>query len=361
MMNSRILRRRIFVLLTVVGLLSALGGAVNGKGKPPKDDPPPPPILYDVTWLGTLPGFDETSASDINDAGIVVGRCQDALGELRAYVYTPGPVPGNGSMDDLNDPQALRIDLDDPLQPVANWTAITASGVDEAGRIVGTARHLDGRLRAYLFDPHDPATLGPLFQLTPALGDGDHSGRGINDLGDVVGYWRNETDGTSIGFLYTSDGSLIDLVNDLGAPTGWAMSVNNAGHILVNGSGIGARYTPSESRWVIVEGFSDVWDMNEAGAFVGRWQWNNRDYASRYSDLAGLQNLYESRSIDIAGSINTSGDVTLRGKAYRGFLYRESENAVLALDDLVVAPDPADLVDWLAQSPLTASRLTIAI
>jgi probable HAF family extracellular repeat protein len=86
--------------------------------------------------LGTLPGGTTSSASDINDAGQVVGSAGNPAGVTRAILYS------NGAMQDLN-----------TLLPAGSgWILREASAINNAGEIVGFGKH-NGATRAFLLKP----------------------------------------------------------------------------------------------------------------------------------------------------------------------------------------------------------------
>lgn len=96
------------------------------------------PTITDLVDLGDLPGGSDYSlARDINNHDQIVGVGTD--NGQRAVTWT--------------DPNHL-IDLNDLLDPIsgAGWTLNYASGIDDAGQIVGYGR-LDGIRRGFLLTP----------------------------------------------------------------------------------------------------------------------------------------------------------------------------------------------------------------
>lgn len=91
----------------------------------------------DIIAIGKLPGFDKnSSASSINDQGVVVGYSSDYGNDSHAFIWQ------NGTLTNLND----------LIDPTAGWELETASDINERGQIVGTGSH-NGETRAFLLDP----------------------------------------------------------------------------------------------------------------------------------------------------------------------------------------------------------------
>jgi probable HAF family extracellular repeat protein len=142
----------------------------------------PSGTLGSTTNLGTLPGAINSAALAVNATGTVVGNSGDA-----AFVWSANV------MFDLN----TRIAAD------SGWHLQRASGIDDAGRIVGTGKHF-GLQRAFLLTPRDPADLdadgvvgaADLAILLGAWGGSDPSfdltgngSVGAEDLGILLGAW----------------------------------------------------------------------------------------------------------------------------------------------------------------------------
>ena len=144
--------------------------------------------------LGTLGGVD-SMAADINDQGVVVGSARDAQQQLRAFKWTPqggmlnlgappsafessaaavndaGQIVGNSfnAVECRNEPllwengaMHLLVGL---VDLASGWTVVSASDINDAGVIVGTAQHVSGNYRAVQLVPivaTSPAPAGPV-------------------------------------------------------------------------------------------------------------------------------------------------------------------------------------------------------
>lgn len=95
--------------------------------------------------LGTL-GGDSIEARDINESGQVVGRA-----DIASYYYDHAFLWENGVMTDLND--LLPAD--------SGWELTYASGINDAGKIIGYGNY-NGLTVGYMMEPHvipEPSTI----------------------------------------------------------------------------------------------------------------------------------------------------------------------------------------------------------
>lgn len=111
--------------------------------------------LAGKTNLGTLRGAINSAALSINASGTIVGNSGDA-----AFVWSAG------TMTDLNS----------TIGAASGWHLTKATGIDDAGRIVGVGKHF-GLQRAFLLMPSKPADFD---------GDGQVA---ANDLAMLLGAW----------------------------------------------------------------------------------------------------------------------------------------------------------------------------
>jgi probable HAF family extracellular repeat protein len=98
--------------------------------------------IYD---LGVLLGHFGSQAFAVNSHGQVVGESRAAFGaEQRAFLYSEGRL----------------WDLNDLIPAHPDWFLLTATDIDDAGRIVGTGYH-DGVYHAFLATPSTPPSPQP--------------------------------------------------------------------------------------------------------------------------------------------------------------------------------------------------------
>jgi hypothetical protein len=133
----------------------------------------------------TPPGGISVTATDINNAGIVSGFFTDAGG------VTHGFLDNSGSFIVLNDPNG-------------NGTNTSAFGLNNVGDVVGSFVDPSGETQGFVYDwlTNSWKTVSdPLASATAAFGVDGTTINGVNDLGQLVGFY---SDGTNVnGFLAT--------------------------------------------------------------------------------------------------------------------------------------------------------------
>ncbi len=169
----------------------------------------------DLDTLGSGGG----AASDINDAGQIVGELMAADGANHAVLWGPDAV------HDLNDMSDLP----------GNWVLESASGINANGQVVGMAGLPDYVGHAFIWENGAVRDLGTLARSSGATA--------INNAGQVVGWTGGDNSWpTSHGFLW-EDGTMYDLNDLVSLPDGWwlgsACAINDTGQILVETYGDG--------------------------------------------------------------------------------------------------------------------------
>jgi probable HAF family extracellular repeat protein len=194
------------------------------------------------------PGSSESSAIDINDAGQIVGQ----------YGFVPvktdiGFLLSGGSYS--------------PIDPPGSTGSSAATGINNGGQIVVSNFLLSGG--SYTALPEVPGTGSP-----PGTGGSPPLARGINDAGQIVGYYA--AGGSLHGFLLS--GGSYTTINVPGSEFSEAFQINNAGQI------VGA-YTTSDGKehgfllsggsytTIDVPGatYTAVGGINDAGQIVGSY------------------------------------------------------------------------------------------
>src|SRR5262245_26738280 len=185
-----------------------------------------------ITDLGTL-GNASSAASDINNPGQVVGYAETAGGLRHAFLVTPEDADGNGQADrwyrdtDGNGINDLMYDLGTLGGPNSE-----ARGINNLGQVVGWAdtSTVARSSRAFVWNSatgmRDLGTFGGSVSEASA----------INDRGQVVGtaysYSFGPTPSAIQGFRWdsTSGGSLLE--NLYSSSTHEAMDVNESGQVV---------------------------------------------------------------------------------------------------------------------------------
>jgi probable HAF family extracellular repeat protein len=247
--------------------------------------------------LGALPGMTSSRAEDINENGQVVGYSSNADGSLyRAFIWTAaaGMQPLAGSLAGcctlaraIND-QGVVIG-EARLPGTGAHTVVWENGVmrDVQSFPSGSTFPWDlsnAGVGVGQWNTSDAAfswtATGGMTVLAGLDGPGDIP-IGVNDLGQVVGWYRKGTATVNTAFLW-QNGTIRDL-GTLGGPSSVGMAINNGGQV-VGRSDIPSRGTQHVFRaflWTNAAGMKDLgslsgrqWaqanDLNEIGLVVGQ-------------------------------------------------------------------------------------------
>ncbi|MGH9203499.1 MAG: hypothetical protein ACRD2A_19930, partial [Vicinamibacterales bacterium] len=139
-----------------------------------------PAAVYSITDLGSL-GGGRTTPMGINNRGAIVGFSETADGLTRAFLYAHGSLADLGTLGG-DESFAYRI--------------------NDNGLIVGRAQDLEGRFHAFV----TTMTTGAVeLSALGGLGGDFGAARGVNSVGDVIGYYTTSGDHMSVRnriFLY---------------------------------------------------------------------------------------------------------------------------------------------------------------
>jgi probable HAF family extracellular repeat protein len=378
-------RTGLAALMIAACVSGGLGWAAKPVKPPPEPEPEPdPPITYRVTYLGVLPGNDQSISRDMNNDGTVVGYSyagQNWENNRRAFVSYIDDT-GERVLKDLND----VVEVSEFSQ---EYVLTLAYGINDRGQIVGGA-----------WVPGDRST-GSSFRFTPGYFDEqtqqyvpslveDLSAAGvgmtgdwavdINDHGDVIGNYQDGP-GNYRGYLYSDrdldgdgvGGDLID-IGDLGVGEVWPKAINNLGEVVGYFSDSNPQafvYSTDEGMSPLVFGQSDYGfcanDINDAGFVVGLGkrsrtvQVNKKQsytevewYAFRYDMSTGecfSIGKPEGASSSEALAINADGDIVGNGSGYDNFRYFPDLHEIWTLDDLASVelqahPEEANINDF---------------
>jgi len=249
--------------------------------------------------LGTLPGGDYSFASDINDAGEVVGASNTGS-SMVPFIWTAGGGMQRG-----------------PMLPGDNGGQ--ALGVNKYGHVVGYSSGLNG-VRAFIWTQSNGIrSLG-------VLPGGSYSrARGLNDLDEVMG-----TSASSAGdraFLWAASGNLRNLGTLPGDTSSEATAINNAGDV------VGYSKGPKGMRaflWTGAAGMQDLGvlsggnnsralDVNGLGVVVGTSTSFSGDRAFIWTQGGGMKDLNATISPNLgvllveAHAINDKGEIVVMG------------------------------------------------
>lgn len=337
--------------------------------------------LFRITDLDTLGGA-TSSAFGINELGQVVGQAEDASGMIRPFVWESGMMQGmdlpagySGRARAWNINNSGRITgraWDRPVDEGGTgnnagftWTvedgftvldvfdgvAGNAYELNDAGQVVGNARLPgDENSRGYLWSPD--GTVIDLGTFTPGSGfggfDGNSFATGINNLGQVTGS-AGGTDSHSddTAFLWTEQGGMQDLGTLPGYALSFAQSINDHTQI------VGGAYTSGFADGTAVLWEDGAWHdlgtlggdrgfaiaINELGQVVG----SSKDAAG--VDRAFLWKegtMHDLNSLLISGDgweLTNAYDINDHGQIVGAGLFGGEERAFL----LTPVPEPGSL------------------
>jgi probable HAF family extracellular repeat protein len=252
---------------------------------------------WQVTDIGTLGGL-YGEATDINEAGQVVGGSTTAGGSSHAFLWTPS----NGMID---------------LGTLGGSTS-APFGINNLGQVVGFSTTMDGPGGASL--PFLWTAAGGMIALG-TLGGTSGGAEDINDLGEVVGS-SSLANGDIHAYRWTSSGGMVDL-GTLGGRNSKALAVNEAGQI-VGRSDVNS-VDEHAFLWTAAGGMVDLGtlggasssasDINEAGQVVGRSDTaSGEEHAFLWTAAGGMVDLGLLRGTgrSQADAINDAGEVVGR-------------------------------------------------
>jgi probable HAF family extracellular repeat protein len=233
---------------------------------------------YEVTYLGTVPGYVGSRGTALNDGGQVVGAVYEIMAgtrPARPFIYS------GGKMSLMLPPR----------------TGGTAYGINASAQAVGQSG------TAFLWSSTSLVNLGTLGGTTSAA-------QGINASGQVVGWSTTAEPGTTRAFSYTN-GNMTDL-GTLGGRSSWAYADDDTGRV------VGAAETAAGQRHAFLlsggtmtdlgtlkGGTSTAYAIGASGAVVGM----SDDHAFRFAngtmeDLGALGgNWSASYGVDGSGDV----------------------------------------------------------
>lgn len=341
-------------VMTFLGLTGLLGGQ-EPVIRPirTQDRPASVSIADGLTWtyvtLGTLGGADTRPAA-INDGRVVVGASQNTDGTWRAFRWrdggmrdlgTPGVTPSRASDIDnagqivgsyLDESGFFRAFLYSPSTSPPTFTIIPTLGGDtnSAEAISPNGRYVVGSSENGSFDSHAfryDTTTDQVIDLG-TLGGFQSEATGVNNQGQVVG-WSQDDEGRLFGFLWDpSDGVLQALETpEEGISRAWA--IDNDRHIsgevsFPSGQTRGVTWLagggsppPIQTQLEPVPGFANsaLKDRNYAGLGVGSSDNGYPDISATAwlsdSSAVNLDVLFPGQVLNSADDVNSLGDVVV--------------------------------------------------
>jgi probable HAF family extracellular repeat protein len=260
-----------------------------------------------MTDLGTLPGRDQSIASDINDLGQVVGLSFNDTGMAAAFMWS-----ASAGMQDVN-----------TLLPAnSGWVLVTAEGINNSGQITGYGTLAGQVQHAYLLTPAVPGAsasivdLGQLFTPTAINNGGQVAGIDCRIACGAAVYWAGTF--TQLGTPAGSCCSRALEINDAGQVVGDAAfpappPINQEPHALLYSGGT-----------ILDLGAGVALGINGAGQVVGTSVSSGHAFlysAGTMTDLGTLPGAGYSEARGINATAQIVGYASLTSGDLHGFLY----------------------------------------
>ena len=263
-------------LLPILGIALLAGGVAQleaGKPKPPP--PPPPPVLYGIQFWRTPAPFTAFDLRGSNNLGQVVGS---------SYVPNAGPFHGFLYDPSLNGDPTLAVDLN--ALGIAGipdgWLIRSGQGINDDGVVVGSLQPTDlsdTRMGFILDTKVAPLTLEPL--PNPPRSSYWYC-RAINNFGDVLVGYRNDTTGAAGVKIYHRATSQWGADAGVNVADIEGVVLSNNGQVALCTS-VPTRWTPSTGRLEPIPGTSTgASGINDVGTVCGGTYVQVSVHPSRY-------------------------------------------------------------------------------
>ncbi len=260
------------------GALNNLGDVAMQTGGPTQQAVLRVPVTGDFTLLGTLPGYTAAEGWAVNDSRVVVGMATG--GGLRAFRWTAatgmqdlGALAGGslsqatdvnnagvivGASDGAAGDRAFRWTQATGMQSIgvlAGGTLSAARAINESGVIVGVSNSTLG-FRAFRWrDGFGMESLGTL------AGDASSDAADVNSFGQIIG--SSTSASTSRAFLWSEGSGMLDLGN-LGGGGAVASAINDLGQVVGT-----SENALGQSRAFLWQG-GTMWDLAD---YTGLTDW----------------------------------------------------------------------------------------
>jgi probable HAF family extracellular repeat protein len=229
-------------------------------------------LSYQITDLGTLPGFNASFALGVNDSGQVVGYSINDARPYHAFLWDAAT-----GMQDLG------------TLPGDSYSY--ARGINNSGQVVGSSGTsiFFGPGHAFVWD----AATG-MQDLGTLPGDSYSDAYGINDYGQVVGYSSGSIFGPPHAFLWDAANGMQYLGTLPGGSYSFASGINNTGQVV--------GWSGHAFLWDAATGMQDLgtlpgdtgsaaYGINDFGQVVGDSSGTSSNHGFLWDAATGMQDL----------------------------------------------------------------------
>jgi probable HAF family extracellular repeat protein len=262
-----------------------------------------------MTDLGTLPGRDQSRASDINDLGQVVGVSFNDTGFTAAFVWS-----ASTGMQDVNN----------LLPSNSGWALVSAEGISNSGLITGSGTFNGQVQHAYLLTPAGVGTSASIVDLGQLF-----TAVAINNTGKVAGIDCSIACGAAV----YGAGTFTQLGTPAGSCCSRALEINDSAQVAGDAAFPAPAPVNQEQHALLYSGGSildlgagSALGINNAGQVVG-----GRNVATGHAflysagtttDLGTLPGASYSEAEGINDTLQIVGYASMATGDLHGFLYR---------------------------------------
>ncbi len=222
--------------------------------------------------------------------------------------------------------------------PTFGGAISVAQGINDAGQVVGFARHAAVSTTGFIYQDGQLTNLGGLGS-NPPFGSTDSDARAINSSGQVVGISEPTTSSPSHAFLY-QNGSMQDLgtngenrsiaedINEDGAIAGWTLSGRQSAFVWEGGNFRELQSIAGNNQFSIARAINDKGTVaGYSDAAAPDFLLDRKATLWRGDEIIDLGKLSTSHSGSFAFDVNEN-DIVVGRSGFEPFVWTESNGMV---------------------------------